>query len=106
MYPLLGVRYVLITEAIAKDRDLPVTYGALIEKGDSAASAVTPGSGAEKAGMLEGDIILEFNGERVTPDNSLAKLIQRYNPKDTVVVKILREGEEKILQVTLSERSE
>ena len=56
--------------------------------------------------MLEGDIILEFNGERVTPDNSLAKLIQKYNPKDTVVVKILRGEEEKILQVTLGERSE
>ncbi|MBI2123922.1 MAG: trypsin-like peptidase domain-containing protein [Candidatus Wildermuthbacteria bacterium] len=105
-YPLLGVRYVLITQALAKDRNLPVTYGALIEKGDSATPAVTIGSAADKAGMREGDIILEFNGERVSPDNSLAKLIQKYNPKDTVVVKILRGEEEKILQVTLGERSE
>ena len=105
-YSFLGVRYVLITEAIAKDRDLPVTYGALIEKGDNATPAVTAGSAAEKAGMQERDIILEFNGERVTADNSLAKLIQKYNPKDTVVVKILRGDEEKILQVTLGERSE
>ncbi|MDO8474006.1 MAG: trypsin-like peptidase domain-containing protein [bacterium] len=105
-YPFLGVRYALITDAVAKDRNLPVTYGALIEKGDSATPAVTPGSGAQQAGMLEGDIILEFNGERVTPENSLAKLIQKYNPKDTVVVKILRDGQEKILQVTLGERSE
>ncbi len=105
-YPFLGVRYVMVTDTIAKDRNLPVTYGALIEKGDSASPAVTPGSGADKAGMREGDIILEFNGERVTPDNSLAKLIQRYNPRDTVVVKILRGGQEKIVQVTLGERSE
>ncbi len=105
-YPFLGVRYVLITEALAKDRNLPVTYGALIEKGDSATPAVTIGSAADKAGMREGDIILEFNGERVSPDNSLAKLIQKYNPKDTVVMKILRGEEEKILQVTLGERSE
>jgi S1-C subfamily serine protease len=105
-YPLLGVRYVLITETIAKDRNLPVTYGALIEKGDSATPAVTIGSAADKAGMREGDIILEFNGERVSPDNSLAKLIQKYNPKDTVVMKVLRGEEEKILQVTLGERSE
>lgn len=105
-YPFLGVRYVLITDAIAKDRNLPVSYGALIEKGDSSAFAVTPGSAAQKAGMLEGDIILEFNGERVTPENSLAKLIQKHNPKDIVVVKILREDQEKILQVILGERSE
>jgi len=105
-YPFLGVRYVMITDAIAKDRNLPVAYGAIIEKGDGTTPAVTPGSAADKAGMLEGDIILEFNGERVTPDNSLAKFIQKYNPKDTVVVKILREGQEKILQVTLGERSE
>jgi serine protease Do len=105
-YPFLGVRYVSITEAIAKDRNLPVTYGALIEKGDSATPAVTPGSAADTAGMREGDILLEFNGERISPDNSLAKLIQKYNPKDTVVVKILRDDQEKILQVTLGERSE
>src|SRR3989338_4295114 len=105
-YPLLGVSYVLITDSIAKDKNLPVTYGALVQKGDSGAAPVVPGSGADKAGMREGDIILEFNGERVTPDNSLAKLIQRYSPKDTVVVKILRGGAEKILQVTLGERSE
>lgn len=105
-YPFLGVRYVLITDAIAKDRDLPVNYGALVEKGEGSTPAVTPGSSAEKAGILEGDIVLEFNGERVSPDNSLSKLIQKYNPKDTVVVKILRDDQEKILQVTLGERSE
>lgn len=106
VYPFLGVSYAKITDALAKKENLPVTYGAWVRPGPNGEAAVTPGSAADKAGMRDGDIILEFNGERVTPDNSLAKLIQKYNPKDTVVVKILREGVEKILQVTLGERSE
>src|SRR3989338_1958379 len=105
-YPFLGVRYVLVTERIAEEQNLSVQYGVLVAKGSQGEAAVMSGSAADKAGMLEGDIILEFNGERVTPDNSLAKFIQKYNPKDTVVVKILRGEEEKILQVTLGERSE
>jgi len=47
-----------------------------------------------------------MNGERITPENSLAKIIQQYNPGDTVVLKVLREGEEKTLNATLGERSE
>src|SRR3989344_2959393 len=39
-YPLLWVSYVLITDSIAKDKNLPVTYGALVQKGDSGAAPV------------------------------------------------------------------
>jgi len=106
VYPLLGVRYVLITDRIAKEQNLSVNYGAQVAKGSQGEDAFTLDSPAKKAGILEGDIILEFNGERIGPENSLAKLIQKYNPKDTVVLKVLREGTEKILQVTLGERSE
>ncbi|PIV44889.1 MAG: hypothetical protein COS25_02785, partial [Candidatus Nealsonbacteria bacterium CG02_land_8_20_14_3_00_37_10] len=57
-------------------------------------------------GLLENDIILEFNGERITVKNSLAKIIIKYNPGDRVVLKILRNGEEKIIQAVLGERTE
>ena len=105
-YPFLGVRYVLITERIAEEQNLSVQYGVLVAKGSQGESAVMPDSPAQKAGILEGDIILEFNGARISPDNSLAKLIQKYNPKDTVVLKVLRQGQEKIFTVVLGERSE
>ena len=105
-YPFLGVRYILLTDRIAKEQNLSVQYGVLIAKGSQGESAVTPGSPAQKAGLLEGDIILEFNGERITPENSLAKLIQKYNPKDTVVLKVLRGDQEKIFTIVLGERSE
>jgi serine protease Do len=106
VYPLLGVRYTMITESIAAKGKLPVTYGALVGAGSSGEPAVTPGSAAQKAGILSGDIILEMNGERITPENSLAKIIQKYNPGDTIVLKVLRGSQEKILNATLGERSE
>jgi len=106
VYAFLGVRYILITEALAQEENLPVTYGVWIKPGPNEEAAVTPGSGAEKAGILALDILLEMNGERITQENSLAKIIQQHNPGDTVVLKVLREGAEKILNATLGERSE
>lgn len=106
VYPFLGVRYVVITEAIARKENLPVTHGAWIRPGPSGEAAVTPGSAAEEAGILSQDILLEMNGERITQENSLAKIIQQYNPGDQVVLKVLRSGQERILNATLGERSE
>jgi serine protease Do len=106
IYPFLGVRYVLIDEEVQKDNNLPVNYGAWIQKGEGGEKAVWPGSAAEKAGLRIGDIILEFNGEKITTQNSLAKIIMKYNPGDKVTLKVLRGDEEKIMEVTLGERTE
>jgi len=106
VYPFLGIRYVLITEALTQKENLPVTYGAWIRSGPNGEAAVTLGSAAAKAGILAKDILLEMNGERITQENSLAKIIQQYNPGETVVLKILRKGQEHIFNVKLGERSE
>jgi len=106
VYPFLGVRYVLINEEIQKENNLPVDYGAWVQKGTGGETAIFPGSAAEKVGLKEGDIILEFNGEKITLENTLAKIIMKYNPGDKMDLKILREGKEKIFEVTLEERSE
>ncbi|MDD5696607.1 MAG: trypsin-like peptidase domain-containing protein, partial [Candidatus Pacebacteria bacterium] len=103
-YPFLGVRYLLIDEDWAEEEDLPVDYGALLIEGmDFSQPAVTPDSPADSAGLQEGDIILEMAGEKITKENSLAKIIARYSPGDTVVLKILRNDEEIIKSVVLSE---
>jgi len=106
VYPFLGVRYVLITKKIQKENNLPVDYGAWITEGSNGEAAIFPGSAAEEAGLKENDIILEFNGEKITTDNSLAKIISKYNPGDKINLKILRAGKEKLFWVTLGERSE
>ncbi|MBZ9578730.1 trypsin-like peptidase domain-containing protein [Patescibacteria group bacterium] len=106
VYPFLGIRYILITDKIQRENNLPVNYGALILRGDKGEPAITLGSAAEKAGLQENDIVLEFNNEKITSENSLAKIIMKYNPGDKVFLKVLRDGEEKIFEVTLGERSE
>jgi len=105
VYPFLGVRYVLITETIQGKNNLPVNYGVWIQKGSNGEAAIFPGSVAEKAGLKEGDIILEFNGEKITEKNTLAKIIMKYNPGDEATLKILRDKTEEIIEVILGERN-
>ncbi len=106
-YPYLGVRLITITDQIQKDNNLPVNYGAWITSGSQAGEvAVVPDSAADKAGIKDKDIILEVNGEKVTAENTLLEIIQKYNPGQTVKMKVLSQGQEKIIEVTLGERTE
>ena len=106
VYPFLGVRYTLINETIKEKNKLSVDYGAWIQKGENGEMAITLGSAAEEAGLKEGDIVLELNGEKITQDNSLAKIIQKYNPGDRISIKYLRDNEEVLTSTTLKERTE
>lgn len=103
-YPFIGVRHVLVTADLQEKEKLPVPYGALILKGAQGEPGVTPGSPAEKAGLKEGDIILEFGGARITSENTLLGLIRTRNVGDTVALKVLRDDKELALTVTLEER--
>ena len=103
-YPYMGVRYIILNKEISKARDIEVDYGALIV-GDNE-PAVVDGSPAQKAGIKEGDIILEINGEKITEDNSLAKIISKYNPFESLNLKILRDGQEIYLNIILGEWEE
>ncbi|HOS87853.1 MAG TPA: trypsin-like peptidase domain-containing protein [Candidatus Pacearchaeota archaeon] len=106
-YPFLGVRYIIINNQIQKDKNLPVNYGALIQKGERVNEpAVIPGSPAAAAGLRDGDIILEFNGTKITRNYTLSKIIADYAPGQTVTLKILRNGKEMTVKATLSERNE
>ena len=106
LHPFLGVRWVSINERIQRENNLPVNYGAWVIRGEWREPAIFPNSPAEKVGLQEGDIILEFNQEKITPENSLAKIITRYNPRDRVVLKILRNGRERIVELVLGEIEE
>lgn len=102
--PYLGVRYVIINKDIADKNKLSVDYGALIVSGSTSSElAVVPGSPADKAGLVENDIILEFNGQKIDQDHSLAGQIQKYNVGDIITLKILHTGTEKEVKVTLEE---
>jgi len=102
--PWIGVRYVLINEGIAKENQLEKDYGALVLRGQKDTDlAVVPGSPADKAGIVENDIILEINGQKIDEDHPLAREIAKSKPGDEVTLKVLHKGEEKDIKVTLGE---
>jgi len=102
--PYLGIRYIPINASIQEQYKLSVDYGALIKKGANGEDAVVPNSPAAKAGLKEGDIVLEINGQKIDSDHSLASQLQNYKVGDKITLKILRDGKEINIEVTLEER--
>jgi serine protease Do len=101
--PYLGVRYLIINADIAKKQNLPVDYGALL-RGDASGPAVMPNSPASKAGLLAEDIILEVNGVKITEENPLVSVVNKYNVGDEINLKVLRGGNRIDVRVKLEER--
>lgn len=102
--PWLGVRYRPITPRLAELNNLPVTYGALVLRGETSDElAVIPGSPADKAGLVENDIILEINEHPLDDRDSLVKEVAKYAVGDTITLLVLHKGEEKVIEVTLGE---
>ena len=64
---------------------------------------VTPGSAAEKAGLREGDIILEAGGKTIGGLADLLRAKSDWRAGDTVLLVVLREGERLTVRITLDE---
>ncbi len=101
--PLLGVRYVTLNEEISKKMSLPVESGAYITKEHPMDEAVIKGTPADKAGLKENDIILEWNGKPIKND-SIQDLLENSKVGDEVRLKILRGNKNFETSVILSER--
>ena len=83
--PWLGVQIQPVSAELAESFGLAEEKGALV-------SQVYNGHPAEKAGIKEGDIILELNGKQVLDSDQLPIMIANYHPGDKVQLKIFREG--------------
>ncbi len=103
--PYVGVRYQMITPDIKDQYKLSLDQGAYVHA-SSDSPAVVSGSPAAKAGIQEGDIIVSINGEKLTIENTLGTVAQKYNVGDTVTARIRRNGQDSNLKVTLEKRPE
>ena len=62
------------------------------------------GSPADSAGIIQGDVILEINGQQIK-DFSLVQDIVRKNPNQKINLKIRREKEGKNFEITLADKN-
>jgi serine protease Do len=92
----LGVTIQEITPELSQKFGLKSAKGALI--GD-----VAKGSPAEKAGIKRGDIILEFNGKKVSDVGNLRNMVAQSKIGAQIPLTIMRSGKEYALQVTTTE---
>jgi serine protease Do len=92
----LGILPQNLTPALAKAFGTSQTSGAVIGE-------VTPDSPAARAGLKQGDIIIQMNGQPVSDANELRLKIGMLDPKTNVALKVVRDGHTQDFAVTLGE---
>src|SRR5690554_5041832 len=92
---VLGVKGGELNQTVAEELGLNRTQGFYIAE-------VTKGSGAEKAGLKKGDVIIRIDNQKVNSFAELTGYISTKRPNDTVNVYVIRDGKEIELPVTLT----
>jgi serine protease Do len=92
----LGVSIQEVTSDLAEEFGVTDLKGALV-------SGVMKGSPAEKAGIKQGDVILEFGGKTVEDTGHLRNMVSQSPIGEKVKVKILRQKKEIETEVVIAE---
>jgi S1-C subfamily serine protease len=108
----LGISGGNITPELAKELNLPVKEGVIVQE-------VVKGGPSDKAGIqgstktatiegvevgLGGDVITEINGKQVKDMEEVVSLVEAAEPGDKFEITLLREGQQKNVTVTLGTR--
>ncbi len=72
-------------------------------KGVKLGSVVSESAG-DKAGLKAGDVIVGLNGTEIADLKQYSDLLKQHQPDEIITLKILREGKEKNVKLTLGER--
>jgi len=84
---------------MAEALGLKDTQGALVDD-------IIADSPADRAGIHQGDVILEVKGQRIKDADHLRNIVARLDPGTKVKVKLFRDGKTKDVVVKLGERPE
>jgi S1-C subfamily serine protease len=91
--PRLGVSTVpldTVDDAVREQLEIQAEDGAFVVE-------VVPDSGADAAGIEQGDVILSVDGEAITSNEQLGEIVQDHSPGDTIEIVVERGGEEQTL---------
>jgi serine protease Do len=83
---------------------LGISYENSSDSAGVVVSQVHPNTAAERAGIKEGDVILEFGGVKIQSSADLVREIGRHKAGEKLKVKVQSGGAEKELDLTLGER--
>jgi serine protease Do len=93
---MIGVQVQPVPRDSYTDLGLKERRGALV-------ATVTHGGPAQQAGMEPGDVIVDVNGKPVASRDELVQTIMALKPGASVPVKVIRDKEERTLNVTIGE---
>ena len=91
---LLGITILDVNAEIAKEKDLPVLTGVIIDR-------VNDGGAADDAGLESGDVIIKINGVEIKNVSNLQEQVAINRPGDKVFVTYIRDGKTKTTNATL-----
>ncbi len=97
--PWIGVYMQDVTESLVEAFDLKISHGVLIND-------IADDSPAQTAGLEPKDIILSWNGAKVTDSEALSELVRASSIGDKVTLTIDRGGKEMSLPLEIGERRE
>jgi serine protease Do len=95
----LGVKLQELTPSMAKALQMDDDSGVMINE-------IVDDGPAEKAGLEDGDVILEFDGKTISDNDDLVKAVRRTSPGDNVEVVVLRNGKNKTLKVEIGKHED
>lgn len=93
----LGIQTGALTDQLRKYFNTPADLGVLVTE-------VQEDSPAEEYGLQAGDIITRINNKSIRDHFDLVRAIDYYEPEEEVEIKIIRDGDEKSLNVRLGKR--
>ncbi len=95
---LLGVFIDEMTNERAKSLGLETAEGVYITR-------VSPGSGADDAGLRAGDVIIKINGAKTKTLPEMQEQVGRYRPGNAITIEYFRKGKRKKAKVMLKNKS-
>ena len=81
----VGVQSAALTDEAVKDPGLAKPHGAVVE-------TVTAGGPADKAGIMENDIVVAVDGRDIAEKKTVESLVEKIQIGETITMNVLREG--------------
>ena len=96
--PFLGLSTVTLSPGIQRQLGLDVSKGAVV-------AAVTPGSGADGAGLQQGDVITRIDGKDVASADDVSTAVSDHKPGDRIEITVDRGGSTRTVTATIGRRA-